>query len=84
MTPPTWIMRLLGLRMLVQGILQLTRARRTTFAVCAAVDLTHAATMLVAAQVWPRYRRAALLSAAGAGLSAVVGVTAASTLAPST
>lgn len=83
MTPSTWIIRLLGLRTLVQGLMQLTRPQRTTFAVCAAVDLTHAASMLLAAQAWPTYRRAALLSAAGAGLSAVVGVTAASTLVPS-
>jgi len=82
MTAPTWIIRLLGLRMLVQGILQLARPRRATFGVCAAVDATHAVSMLAAAHVWPTYRRAALLSAAGAGLSAVVGVAAASTLAP--
>ena len=83
MRPPTWILRLLGIRMLAQGLVEIVAPRRLTFGVCAGIDATHAVSMLAAARIWPTYRRAALLSAAAAGLSAVVGVAAAASLEPS-
>jgi hypothetical protein len=40
----------------------------------AAVDALHAASMVTAALVWPRYRRAAVLSGAAAATAAVLGL----------
>ena len=69
--PPSWIMRVLGVRVLVQGAAEMLSRRPMALRISAFVDLTHAASMFVAAKVWPRYRRAALVSAAGAMSSAV-------------
>jgi hypothetical protein len=40
--------------------------------VAAGIDVLHALTMLAAARIWPQYRRAALTSAAVAGVSAAL------------
>ena len=69
--PPPWIMRVLGVRLLVQATAEMLSPRPTTLRISAFVDLTHAASMFVAAKAWPRYRRAALVSAASAVSSAV-------------
>ncbi len=72
-TPPeARIVRLLGARMLLQGALLAARPDRRLAAACAAVDGTHAASMVAAAVLLPRYRRAALLSAGVAVGSAAV------------
>ena len=71
--PPAWIVRLLGARLLVQGAPEALRPSSTVLRLGVLVDLTHAASMLAAGRVWPRYRRAALASAAAAGASAVAG-----------
>jgi hypothetical protein len=71
--PPSWIVRVLGIRTLAQGLVEITRPNRRLLRVGVAVDLTHAASMLAAARVWPAYRRAALISAGSAAVSAIVG-----------
>lgn len=72
--PPPWIMRLLGARMLVQAAADVVSPRPTTLRVSAFVDVTHAASMVIAAKVWPRYRRAALASAISAASAATAAV----------
>ena len=69
-SPPPWVAKALGLRFLGQGGAELAWPRRATVMIGAAVDLTHAGSMLVAATMLPQYRRAALRSAAGATASA--------------
>ena len=71
--PPVWIVRLLGVRTLAQSAAEFSRPRRDVLIIGVGVDAAHAASMLAAAKVWPRYRRAALISAASATASAVVG-----------
>jgi hypothetical protein len=73
--PPPWIMRALGVRLLVQATAEMIWPRPATFRISAFVDLTHAATMYGAAKAWPRYRRAALVSAASAASTAVAATT---------
>lgn len=72
--PPSWIVRVLGIRTLAQGLVESLRPSRRLLRVGVAVDLTHAASMLAAARVWPAYRRVALTSAGSAAASAIVGV----------
>lgn len=71
--PPAWIMRVLGARLLAQAAAESASPNRNIVRLGVLVDLTHAATMLAAALVWPRYRRAALASAGSAGVSALAG-----------
>jgi hypothetical protein len=77
--PAPWLVRLLGMRLLGQGLTGALWPHPNVAAVGAAVDATHAASMIATAAVAPRYRRPALTSAACALASAAV---AASTLAP--
>jgi hypothetical protein len=72
-TPPSWIVRILGVRTLTQSAAEGLSPTPDVMRVGVAVDLAHATSMLVAARVWPRYRRAALISAGAAGISAVLG-----------
>ena len=69
--PPAWIMRVLGVRLLVQATTELISPRPTTLRASAFIDLTHAASMFAAAKAWPQYRRAALVSTISAASSAV-------------
>jgi hypothetical protein len=71
--PPAWIVRGLGARLLVQAAAESTAASQNVLRLGVVVDLTHAASMLVAARIWPRYRRASLTSAGSAGASALAG-----------
>jgi hypothetical protein len=76
--PPTPVVRVLGMRRLAQEALLLAAPSRTTGFVAAGTDALHALSMLRAARIWPQYRRAALTSAAVAGVSAALaGTTAA-------
>lgn len=68
--PPPWVVRLLGGRLLVQGAATLAQPGAATASVSAAVDATHAASMVFVAAVSHRYRRAALINVAIAGASA--------------
>jgi hypothetical protein len=76
--PPTPVVRVLGLRRFAQEALLLAAPSRTVASVAAGVDVLHALTMLAAARIWPQYRRAALTSAAVAGVSAALAGTTAS------
>lgn len=71
--PPSWIIRVLGVRMLLQAASETLRPRPNVLCLGVAVDLTHAASMLAAAWIWPRYRRVALASAGSAAASALAG-----------
>jgi hypothetical protein len=71
--PPSWIVRVLGGRTLAQATLEAAHPTRDVVRLGIAVDLAHAVTMLLAARIWPRYRRAALASAGTAASSAAVG-----------
>lgn len=73
--PPEWVVRLLGVRLLFQGIVQSARPTRSVALTACAIDTTHAATMVVLAAVDSRWRRAAVGSAAVAGGSALVAAT---------
>ena len=68
------IVRVLGARMVAQAALDLDRGRRTR-GLDVVVELTHAASMLPAAAIWPAHRRTALLSAAAATTIAVLDLT---------
>jgi len=70
--PAPWIVRLLGARQFGQGATLLWRPDRRLLLVGAGVDSAHAISMLGLAAANPRYRRAALLSAAVAGTSAAL------------
>lgn len=72
-TVPSWIMRVLGIRIATQAAVELLWPGRTLLRFGVGVDLTHAASMLAAAQLLPVYRRAALASAAAAAVSAASG-----------
>jgi hypothetical protein len=63
--------RVLGGRLVLQGIADLAWGRRTR-GVAVAVDLAHAASMLPIAHLWPAHRRTALVSAAAASLTALL------------
>jgi hypothetical protein len=69
--PPTALVRVLGARQLAQELVVLAVPSRTVRLVAAATDALHAASMVAAALVWPRFRRPALTSAAIAAGSSV-------------
>jgi hypothetical protein len=69
--PPAWIVRVLGARILIQAVPEAISPSPNVLRLGVVVDLVHAASMLAAARVWPRYRRAALASSGSAGASAV-------------
>jgi hypothetical protein len=71
--PPAGIVRVLGARLLVQAAPEALCASRTILRLGVVVDVVHAASMLAAARVWPRYRRVALVSAGSAAVSALAG-----------
>lgn len=64
LTGPPPVVRVLGARYVVQALGGTWVHRAWVPGVDAAVDLVHAGSMLGAAAVWPRHRRAALTSAA--------------------
>ncbi len=78
--PPAWLVRVLGARLLVQGLLEYVRPRRRVLLVGAAIDLAHAASMLALLLLLPVYRRTASASAAEAVLAAVLTASAAQQL----
>ena len=75
--PPRWLVRLLGTRVLFQQLAVLLVPTRRVVLLGAAVDGLHATSMVAAAVCWPAHRRAAAVSAATAGASAVLEVLAA-------
>jgi hypothetical protein len=71
--PAAWIIRLLGARLLGQGAAELGWPTRTVVLGGSLVDATHGASMVAATALFPSYRRAAVASAAVAGVSAALG-----------
>jgi hypothetical protein len=71
---PTWIIRVLGARLLVQGLVEFARPERRVVAGAAVVDSAHAASMIATAALLPAHRRVAAVSAAEAAASAAVGL----------
>lgn len=72
--PPSWLVRALGVRLLTQGLAETLRPGRRTLLLGAAVDVTHAGSMLAAARFVPGCRRAALTSVVSSALSAAASV----------
>jgi hypothetical protein len=70
--PPPAVVRVLGARQVVQSLVLLSAPARPIVLAASAVDALHAASMVAAAARWPRYRRAALISAGVATASALV------------
>ena len=68
------VARVLGARQLLQGSLAVRYRSRSSVLGGAAVDATHAATMLALATRRPDYRRPAIASALSAGCFAVAGL----------
>src|SRR3954470_8833556 len=71
--PATWVVRLLGARELTQHIVLLLRPHRGLVLAGIGVDVLHAASMVVVAWTWPRYRWAASVSAGFAAGSVLLG-----------
>jgi hypothetical protein len=72
--PRAWIVRALGARMLLQALVEAARPDRRVIDAGVATDAAHGASMVALAALSRRYRRPASLSAAVAGLSAVLGL----------
>jgi hypothetical protein len=72
--PPHWLVRVLGGRLLIQGLVEYTRPRQVVVLVGIAVDAAHAASMVAAAVLLPAYRRTAAASAAEATVAAALAV----------
>jgi hypothetical protein len=72
LSPPAWIVRVLGVRSAVQGAAQLAWPTPAFAWLGAAVDGTHAASMIFVAARSPRYRRAAMLSGGAALVTAAL------------
>jgi hypothetical protein len=72
--PDDVIVRVLGGRQVVQGVVQFTRPTPGLVLAGVAVDVLHLLSMVAAAVIWPTYRRPAVASAAIAGASVGAGV----------
>ena len=70
LAPPAWIVRVLGVRSLLQGAVELRWPTPGLACAGATVDATHAASMVFVAARSRRYRRAALVSGAFATVAA--------------
>lgn len=70
--PPSWLVRVLGSRVVCQQLAVSARPTRGPVLAGAAVDTLHAASMVAAARIWPRHRRVAAASAAVAATSAAL------------
>jgi hypothetical protein len=71
--PPLWVVRVLGLRLLTQGVVELIRPTPRVLIGAAGIDALHAVSMIrVAADA--RHRRVAVVSVAVAGISAGLSV----------
>jgi hypothetical protein len=70
--PPAMIVRILGVRSSVQGLVVMAIPHPVVLATAATVDGLHAGSMYLLAAADARYRRAALTSAAVASISCAV------------
>jgi hypothetical protein len=73
---PSWLARMLGIRLLVQAGLLARRPTSTVVSVETAVEALHGASMLCAARLVPDRHRTALSAAAVAGGLVFIGVAA--------
>lgn len=71
-TPPTSIARVLGGRLLAQGVAELALPRARVLIAGSVIDLLHAVSMIATAVLTPRYRRVAVASATEAAFAAVI------------
>jgi hypothetical protein len=69
--PPLWVVRVLGIRLLAQGLAELARPTAGVLNCAAGVDAIHALSMIGVAAT-ARHRRVALVSGAVAGVSAAL------------
>jgi hypothetical protein len=70
LAPPTWLVRMLGVRSLAQAAALFVRPTAELATLGALVDATHAASMVAVAVSSRRYRRAAVFSGSVATVSA--------------
>ena len=70
---PSWLVRVLGARGVVQGALTAATPQPVTLALGASADSAHALSMLPVAIASSRYRRPAAISGAVAAVMAVAG-----------
>ncbi len=82
--PASWLVRLLGARMLAQSAVELAHTNRTVVRLGAAADALHALSMLAVAGRRSGYRHAALVSAAIAAASAAAGLATRASSGPAT
>lgn len=73
-TAPSWLVRVLGIRGVVQGTVTVLDPDDTTVALGACVDAAHALSMIPVVAVSARYRRPAALSGGVAAAMAVAGL----------
>ncbi len=73
---PSWMVRLLGARLLCQGCLLVRRPTDTVTSVGTGVEALHGATMLCVAGLYPRDRSTALSAAALASGLVLIGLAA--------
>lgn len=71
--PPPWVVRVLGLRQVVQGTVGILRPTPSMAAWGAAVDASHAASLVPLMVFSPRYRAAAVASSGLAAAAALLG-----------
>lgn len=72
--PDSWIVRLLGARLVVQHVVTLVHPTRTVVLAGAGVDLLHASSMVLARGRWPGHARPIWVSGASSVGSALAGV----------
>jgi hypothetical protein len=70
--PPTWLVRVLGARLLGQGCWLTAHPSNDVLALGRFVDTIHGSTMLIAAAAKPSYRRSAVSAAGAASVSIVI------------
>lgn len=75
--PPVAVVRVLGVRRIVQQVLVSGTSAPLVAWLSVATDVLHAGSMVAAARIWPQYRRAELTSAGiAAGSAALTALTA--------
>ncbi|MCZ2815989.1 hypothetical protein [Modestobacter sp. VKM Ac-2984] len=75
--PPTWVVQVLGARLVGQYVAVLVRPTRGVVLTGVAVDVLHALSMVPVAVWWPAYRRPAVVSGGTSAAAAVLAAAAA-------
>ena len=71
--PAAWIVRVLGARLVVQGVVTLVHPTRAVVLAGAGVDVLHAASMGLARVCWPEHARPIRVSGTTSAVSALAG-----------